>query len=73
MQPLTQDWRLKVLAARKAAQQPTPSASSQAIPDLEDLSRGLPASWQAMWDTSSQQVYYGNTETKVRPALLGQQ
>ena len=33
--------------------------------DLDALSRGLPAGWQALLDASSGDVYYGNLGTKV--------
>jgi hypothetical protein len=33
--------------------------------DLEELSAGLPTGWQAMWDSTSGNVYYGNLVTKV--------
>lgn len=68
-QPLGGDWRERV--KRKRAQlekedRKVPSADAADInksPDLGDLSRDLPSGWQAYWDESSKQVYYGNTVT----------
>ncbi|CAL8998654.1 unnamed protein product [Prunus brigantina] len=72
-QPLGGDWREKVKRrkaqlARKAGQTastPGPEAPTDGNqkPDLAELSRGLPSGWQAYWDESSKQVYYGNTAT----------
>ncbi|PQQ20332.1 uncharacterized protein Pyn_16906 [Prunus yedoensis var. nudiflora] len=72
-QPLGGDWREKVKRrkaqlARKAGQTastPGPEApmDGNQKPDLAELSRGLPSGWQAYWDESSKQVYYGNTAT----------
>ncbi|MCO5614981.1 hypothetical protein L7F22_069268 [Adiantum nelumboides] len=33
-------------------------------PNLADLSKGLPAGWQAYWDEASGEVYYGNLITQ---------
>ncbi|KAI5056830.1 hypothetical protein GOP47_0028648 [Adiantum capillus-veneris] len=33
-------------------------------PNLTDLSKGLPAGWQAYWDEASGEVYYGNLITQ---------
>lgn len=35
-------------------------------PNLELLSKGLPAGWRAMWDKNSGDIYYGNLKTRVR-------
>lgn len=35
-------------------------------PNLELLSKGLPAGWRAMWDKNSGDIYYGNVKTRVR-------
>uniref|UniRef100_A0A7I4EAD5 WW domain-containing protein n=1 Tax=Physcomitrium patens TaxID=3218 RepID=A0A7I4EAD5_PHYPA len=32
-------------------------------PDLKELTKGLPAGWQAFWDAESCEVYYGNVKT----------
>lgn len=45
--------------------------TSQKQPDLNEVTRGLPSGWQAYWDESSKQVYYGNSVTSettwIRP------
>lgn len=35
-------------------------------PNLELLSKGLPAGWRAMWDKTSGDIYYGSLKTRVR-------
>ncbi|XP_027334860.1 uncharacterized protein LOC113849278 isoform X2 [Abrus precatorius] len=67
-QPLGGDWREKV--KRKRARAASESVGTQdAIehnqqqPDLIELCKGLPSNWQAYWDESTKQVYYGNTIT----------
>ncbi|KAK9818113.1 hypothetical protein WJX72_007317 [[Myrmecia] bisecta] len=82
-QPVAGDWRSKVQSAKKrgkadakeaAADSESPAGSSKAgqKPDLDALSKGLPAGWRAMWDKASGDVYYGNLTTKAtsweRPA-----
>ncbi|KAJ1441214.1 WW domain [Sesbania bispinosa] len=68
-QPLGGDWRERV--KRKRAQAARESVDTlqdttehnQQQPDLIELSKGLPSNWQAYWDETSKQVYYGNTIT----------
>ncbi|KAM1099101.1 hypothetical protein TB2_005623 [Malus domestica] len=72
-QRLGGDWREKVKRrkaqlAREAAKTAAASASEAPTdgnkqPDLTEQSNGLPPGWQAYWDESSKQVYYGNTVT----------
>ncbi|KAJ0102329.1 hypothetical protein Patl1_03796 [Pistacia atlantica] len=69
-QPLGGDWREKVKrrraqAAKEAARSPpdTQTDGNEQQPDLVDLSKNLPSGWQAYWDETSKQVYYGNTIT----------
>ncbi|KAF7831244.1 putative WW domain protein [Senna tora] len=75
-QPLGGDWkeRVKRKRARKASQSVDTlrdTVEQNQKPDLFELSKGLPSGWQAYWDESSKQVYYGNlvtSETKwTRP------
>ncbi|XP_031479334.1 uncharacterized protein LOC116250091 isoform X2 [Nymphaea colorata] len=68
-QPLGGDWRERV--KRKRAEKKgieTETESDQAPigkqqPDVTKLSENLPSGWQAYWDESSSQVYYGNSLT----------
>ncbi|XP_059301019.1 uncharacterized protein LOC132053156 isoform X1 [Lycium ferocissimum] len=64
-QPLGGDWRERVKRKRaekmKEAEKQPSEENEQ--PDLDVLSRGLPSGWQAYWDDSSKQVYYGNAVT----------
>ncbi|XP_052207450.1 uncharacterized protein LOC127811536 [Diospyros lotus] len=68
-QPLGGDWRERV--KRKRAQLNNEAAHTQSgavtdgnqQPDLTELARDLPSGWQAYWDESSKQVYYGNVIT----------
>ncbi|KAL5737250.1 hypothetical protein ACOSP7_030011 [Xanthoceras sorbifolium] len=71
-QPLGGDWREKVKrrraqAAKEAAKtsptSPETKTDTNKKPSLVDLSRNLPSGWQAYWDETSKQVYYGNTIT----------
>eukprot|EP00252_Welwitschia_mirabilis_P012521 TRINITY_DN2761_c0_g1_i7.p1 TRINITY_DN2761_c0_g1~~TRINITY_DN2761_c0_g1_i7.p1 ORF type:complete len:980 (+),score=279.61 TRINITY_DN2761_c0_g1_i7:376-2940(+) len=73
-QPLGGDWREKVKRKElEAAASDNQSQTSLDIsvskgseskkPDLAELSKGLPAGWQAFWDESSGDVYYGNLTT----------
>ena len=67
--------------AASAASQPTGSASdidasdvvgnvtADGKPNLELLSKGLPAGWRAMWDKNSGDIYYGNLKTRVRVTI----
>jgi hypothetical protein len=77
--PLSVDWRARLSeraeahrAAAEAAARSAEDASEAKVlhfdsqPDLELLGFGLPEGWQAMWDASSGDVYYGNVSTKVR-------
>ncbi|XP_016439055.1 uncharacterized protein LOC107764989 isoform X2 [Nicotiana tabacum] len=64
-QPLGGDWRERVKRKRaekmrEAEKQPSEENEQ---PDLNVLSRGLPSGWQAYWDDSTKQVYYGNAVT----------
>ncbi|KAI3810185.1 hypothetical protein L1987_19795 [Smallanthus sonchifolius] len=68
-QPLGGDWRERV--RRKRAKKSTQAEEnladtideSKQQPDLAELSKQLPTGWQAYWDESSKQVYYGNSMT----------
>ncbi|XP_061362230.1 uncharacterized protein LOC133305978 isoform X2 [Gastrolobium bilobum] len=68
-QPLGGDWRERVKRKRAQAASESTGTLQNAIehnqqqPDLIELSKGLPSSWQAYWDENSKQVYYGNTIT----------
>ena len=42
------------------------SMAADGKPNLELLSKGLPAGWRAMWDKNSGDIYYGNVKTRVR-------
>ncbi|KAI3769118.1 hypothetical protein L6452_00217 [Arctium lappa] len=68
-QPLGGDWRERV--RRKRAKKSLEAEENQAKavddtnqqPDLVELSKKLPSGWQAYWDETSKQVYYGNSTT----------
>ncbi|XP_030471230.1 uncharacterized protein LOC115689363 isoform X2 [Syzygium oleosum] len=67
-QPLGGDWRERVKrkraqAASEAVQNQEQSNDGNQQPDLVELCRSLPSGWQAYWDESSKQVYYGNLVT----------
>ena len=47
------------------------SVSGDGKPNLEVLSKGLPAGWRAMWDKNTGDIYYGNVKTRVRAAKKG--
>ncbi|XP_022716682.1 uncharacterized protein LOC111275559 isoform X2 [Durio zibethinus] len=76
-QPLGGDWREKVKRRRALKAKESTETPSEVLPDgnqqpeLDELSRGLPSGWQAYWDETSKQVYYGNTNTSettwIRP------
>ncbi|XP_031403803.1 uncharacterized protein LOC116213121 isoform X2 [Punica granatum] len=75
-QPLGGDWRERVKRKRAQANKEAASMTEEPQkenqpPDLRDLSKDLPSGWQAYWDESSKQVYYGNTLTSettwIRP------
>lgn len=67
-QPLGGDWRERV-KRRRAQKEAVAESSLDAInngskqPDLDQLSGDLPSGWQAFWDDSMKQVYYGNSIT----------
>ncbi|KAJ0989719.1 hypothetical protein J5N97_008075 [Dioscorea zingiberensis] len=67
--PLGGDWRERVRrkraeAKKAAAQIPSPEAvDDKKMPDLIELSKDLPSGWQAYWDESTKEVYYGNSVT----------
>ncbi|XP_014518781.1 uncharacterized protein LOC106776007 isoform X2 [Vigna radiata var. radiata] len=68
-QPLGGDWREKVKRKRAQAAKESGSKQQDAIKqnqqqsDLTELAKGLPSNWQAYWDDSTKQIYYGNTIT----------
>ncbi|KAI3417060.1 uncharacterized protein J3R85_014799 [Psidium guajava] len=67
-QPLGGDWRERVKrkraqAAGEAVQNQEQLNAGNQQPDLVELSQSLPSGWQAYWDESSKQVYYGNLVT----------
>ncbi|KAF5728485.1 hypothetical protein HS088_TW21G00633 [Tripterygium wilfordii] len=69
-QPLGGDWRERVKRRRaKAAKETANESPPQTLihenrqPDLAEVSRNLPSGWQAYWDETTKQVYYGNTIT----------
>lgn len=77
-QPLGGDWRERVKRKRAKLNREAVKNSSESPtngnqqPDLNEVSRDLPSGWQAYWDESSKQFYYGNTITSettwTRPA-----
>ncbi|MQL84736.1 hypothetical protein Taro_017227 [Colocasia esculenta] len=76
--PLGGDWRERVKRRRAESNaQPTQTPPEEASnekqqPDIVELSKDLPPGWQAYWDESSREVYYGNALTSettwVRPS-----
>ena len=42
------------------------SLTADGKPNLELLSKGLPAGWRAMWDKNTGDIYYGSLKTRVR-------
>ena len=57
-------------AAKRAEKRATKKAAKAAAgagvaPEAAAMSAGLPPGWQAMVDSTSGDVYYGNLETKV--------
>ncbi|KAK2640010.1 hypothetical protein Ddye_027805 [Dipteronia dyeriana] len=77
-QPLGGDWREKVKrrraqAAKEAAKKPPEETKTETKtekktdtkkqPNLVDLARNLPSGWQAYYDETTKQVYYGNVIT----------
>ncbi|WOL19433.1 hypothetical protein Cni_G28231 [Canna indica] len=67
--PLGGDWRERVKRRRAEAKTDASQTVSMAAynekkqPDLVELSKDLPSGWQAYWDESSKEVYYGNSIT----------
>ncbi|GLT79542.1 hypothetical protein SLA2020_510270 [Shorea laevis] len=64
-QPLGGDWREKVKRRRAEKAKEFAETSAEVLPegnqaDLAELSKNLPPGWQAYWDETSKQVYYGN-------------
>ena len=49
------------------------SMAADGKPNLELLSKGLPAGWRAMWDKNSGDIYYGNLKTRVRVGGIGRE
>ncbi|KAF6145131.1 hypothetical protein GIB67_013482 [Kingdonia uniflora] len=68
-QPLGGDWRERVKrkrakSSREAVQtQKVVSTNGNQQPNLTEVSRELPSGWQAYWDESSKEIYYGNLIT----------
>ncbi|XP_057474627.1 uncharacterized protein LOC130762800 isoform X2 [Actinidia eriantha] len=69
-QPLGGDWRERVKRKRAQFNGETVQTSSGSLTncnqqqlDLNELSKDLPSGWQAYWDESTKQVYYGNAIT----------
>ncbi|XP_073011313.1 uncharacterized protein [Typha latifolia] len=75
--PLGGDWRERVKRRRAKAKGEAGETSVESVenekrqPDLAELSKDLPSGWQAYWDESSKEVYYGNNNTSetswIRP------
>lgn len=68
--PLGGDWRERVKRRRtteiRAADAQTSTAElekEKRQPNMVELSKDLPSGWQAYWDDSTKQVYYGNVTT----------
>ncbi|KAI0504025.1 hypothetical protein KFK09_014972 [Dendrobium nobile] len=68
--PLGGDWRERVKRRRTAKVRAEDAQTSTAViekekkqPDLAELTKDLPSGWQAYWDDSTKQVYYGNQTT----------
>lgn len=47
------------------------SMTTDGKPNLELLSKGLPAGWRAMWDKNTGDIYYGNLKSRVRNSRKG--
>ncbi|XP_022976003.1 uncharacterized protein LOC111476534 isoform X2 [Cucurbita maxima] len=69
-QPLGGDWRERVKRRRAQSssdvtQSPAEASTdgNQQQPDLAEIAKDLPSGWQAYWDESTKQVYYGNVNT----------
>nr|XP_043621272.1 uncharacterized protein LOC122593004 isoform X2 [Erigeron canadensis] len=68
-QPLGGDWRERVRWKRtkklKQVEENTAKDNDDTNqqPDLVELSKQLPYGWQAYWDETSKQIYYGNSKT----------
>ncbi|XP_008800273.2 uncharacterized protein LOC103714695 isoform X1 [Phoenix dactylifera] len=68
--PLGGDWRERVKRRRAEAKAEAGEApreqgveNEKKQPDLVQLSKDLPSGWQAYWDESTKEVYYGNSIT----------
>ncbi|PKA51203.1 hypothetical protein AXF42_Ash010643 [Apostasia shenzhenica] len=68
--PLGGDWRERVKRRRvvKSSAEDTQTAkevveNEAKQPNLVELSKDLPSGWQAYWDESTNQAYYGNLKT----------
>ncbi|PKU66946.1 hypothetical protein MA16_Dca017266 [Dendrobium catenatum] len=68
--PLGGDWRERVKRRRTAKVRAEDAQTSTAViekekkqPDLAELTKDLPSGWQAYWDDSTKQFYYGNQTT----------
>ncbi|KAH0459693.1 hypothetical protein IEQ34_012507 [Dendrobium chrysotoxum] len=68
--PLGGDWRERVKRRRTSKGRAEDAQTSTAViekekkqPDLAELTKDLPSGWQAYWDDSTKQVYYGNHTT----------
>ncbi|KAG1363779.1 histone acetyltransferase KAT6A [Cocos nucifera] len=68
--PLGGDWRERVKRRRAEAKAEAGEApreqgveNEKKQPDLVQLSKDLPSGWQAYWDESTKEVYYGNNIT----------
>lgn len=53
-------------SADAAADNAAASMTADGKPDLDLLTKGLPAGWRAMWDRNTGDIYYGNLKTRVR-------
>uniref|UniRef100_A0A1D1YYL9 Formin-binding protein 4 n=2 Tax=Anthurium amnicola TaxID=1678845 RepID=A0A1D1YYL9_9ARAE len=76
--PLGGDWRERVKRRRAETNAPsiqTPpeeATKEKKQPNLVELPKDLPSGWQAYWDESSREIYYGNAMTSettwIRPS-----
>ena len=56
-------------SASEPAQAADLAMTADGKPNLELLSKGLPAGWRAMWDKNTGDIYYGNLKSRVRFCL----